>query len=295
MTILNNIKQSILSPKSYQEFSNEPLSFSLKYFYSLVLILAFILTIIISINLVPGLNLLLRNLSATAIKSFPDNLVVTIKAGKVTTNVLEPFFIAMPKDFNNTESSEKKDAALPENFLIIDTRTNFSIDKFNEYKTLFWLTGDSIIGRDRQGIRIINLGKIPDVVIDKPAFVSFVDKISPLIKLIPAFAVLGIFVFLISGFSFKLIHLLFLALFIWLMAKMMGLVLSYKSSYRIGVHAMTLGLIYYALALILPVYVPFLFSLLVLVAAWFNLLPQRKLEKIAKNPPVELPPVEPTK
>ncbi|MDI6821235.1 MAG: DUF1189 family protein [Patescibacteria group bacterium] len=288
MTILNNIKQSILSPKFYQELPQKPFSFSIKYFYSLVLILAFILTIIISINFVPGLSLLLKNLSTTAVKSFPDNLVVTIKTGKVTTNVLEPFFVETPKDFK-VENQENKNVSLPENFLIIDTRTNFSIDKFKEYKTLFWLTSDSIVGRDNQGMKIISLEKIPDMVVDKPAFVSFVDKIRPLIKMIPSLMVVGIFIFLIAGFSFKLIHLILLALLIWLIAKIKGLVINYKQSYQIGIHAMTLGLIYYALTLVLPIRVLFLFSFLVLIVVWLNLLPQKKLEEIAKNLTVELP------
>ncbi|MDI6734083.1 MAG: DUF1189 family protein [Patescibacteria group bacterium] len=288
MTILNNIKQSIFSPKFYQGLTQKPFSFSIKYFYSLVLILAFILTIIISINLVPGLSLLFNNLSTAAVKSFPDNLIITIKAGKASTNVLEPFFVKMPNDFK-AENQKNKEVSSPENFLVIDTKTSFSIDRFKEYKTLFWLTGDSIVGYDDGGIRIMSLEQIPDVVVDKPIFVSFVDKIKPIMKIIPPLAVLGIFAFLIAGFSFKLVHLLILALIILLIAKIKGVVSSYKNSYRIGIHAMTLGLVYYALTLILPISVLFLFSFLVLIVVWLNLLPQKKLDEVAENPPVELP------
>ena len=59
ITILEIFKKSIYSPEFYKGLPSEPFSFSLKYFLKLSTILALVVTIIVSFELIPRLNFFL--------------------------------------------------------------------------------------------------------------------------------------------------------------------------------------------------------------------------------------------
>ena len=86
MGFLSVLKKSVYGPDFYKSLKDQPFSFSLKYFYSLVLVLSVIMCVIFSYIFLPKANLFFFNTKENFIKEFPDSLVINIEKGRVLTN-----------------------------------------------------------------------------------------------------------------------------------------------------------------------------------------------------------------
>ena len=96
MSFLQNIGKSIYSPEFYKELLGLPFSFSLKYFYSLAVVLAVALAVIFSFKIIPAAQPFLQSIGPQVLNYYPDELVITIKNGDVSTNVAEPYLLPLP-------------------------------------------------------------------------------------------------------------------------------------------------------------------------------------------------------
>src|SRR3989338_10092481 len=93
-------KNSISNFSGYKNFLTRSFGVTLKYFYFLLLIMAFIGSIIIAITLIPqapNIDLFVKDAKQLIQVGYPQELVVEIKKGQLTTNVPEPYFIDLPK------------------------------------------------------------------------------------------------------------------------------------------------------------------------------------------------------
>lgn len=67
------------------------------------------------------------------INCYPNDLEAKITNGQAYTNVEEPYFI---KSCEGDQS---------QNLMVIDTKTPYASDKFDEFKVASWVTKDSIV------------------------------------------------------------------------------------------------------------------------------------------------------
>jgi hypothetical protein len=236
MNFLRTIRDSIYSPSFYFGIPKKPFKSAIGYFFLLILILTIIQSILpIRIFLTTG---------QTEIKTFvdrvknfyPAELEVKIENGKASTNVPEPYFI--PSPFNVDDKTVKSNP----NLIVIDTKTPFSIEQFNQYKTYVWLTEDSIVSNNKGQIQINDLSGTPNATINKTLVTGLIDKFSPWLNLITPIVVIGLLIIFYIAYSFRLIYLFFLAFLIWLLTKLVNKPLPYWTSFKIGLYAMTLGL-----------------------------------------------------
>ena len=231
MNFIQNIKDNIYSPSFYNKVLQEKFSKSLRYFLILILILT-VIKLITLINPILAIPTRIQQGLKDTLNCYPQELAIKVSNGQVTTNVQEPYYFK-PCSFISTESD-----------WVIDTKTPYTPQKFEEYKTPFWLTKDSIVyKKSTQEIRIYTLSEVKDFKVDKTLVNSIFDKISPYVKFIgPAllvFAGLGIYLMNLL----RLIHLLILSAIILFLGKIFKKKLTYQQSYKVGLHALTLGLI----------------------------------------------------
>ena len=241
MSFFNKVKNSTYSPEYYRELMTQPFSYSLKYFFLLTLVFMVLFTLRFSVLYLPEINKTLGSVGATIIDRYPQELEVNVKDGIVSTNVEEPYYIKIPDaqkaDFGGSESDI-------ENFIVIDTKNEPSIDSLDKYKTFVLVTKNYIVAKEDNGkITMNSLKEMPDISINKNSVIQFTEKYSPYLKfLIP---ILILFVFIGSFFlvAFELVYLLIAALFIWLIASVKGAGIGYKKSYQLGIHLITLPLL----------------------------------------------------
>jgi hypothetical protein len=282
MKLIDDIKSSVYNPAFYSEVLNKPFSYSLKYLVSLMGLLALVATILFSIFTLPDIIKYINEFESRALSYYPGELEITIKDGKVTTNVTEPYFIKMPKEFKNTNSdfNNKSAETAPkademENLLVIDTKSPLTVDLFKGYKTAALLGADSFIYyKDNGVVNIQPLSQASDVVINKAKVSLIVGGLMPYIKALPVILVPVVFIVMLAGLILsKLFYLIFGAFLIWLLAMMKNKKLEYKKAYQIGLHAITLGVVLESTIFwFYPVLeFPFLFTILMLAVVWVNL------------------------
>lgn len=233
MRFLTQIKKSIYGPEFYQAASLVPFKEALKYFSKLISIAALVAMVIFSFIFVPTVTAVFsKNGVDNLLSQFPAELTLTLKDGKVSTNVPEPYMIPVPPSDRATGKT---------NFAVIDTKTVASAENFSKYSTILLITSDYIIGEKSNGqITIQNFKGIPDMVLNRATITSFADKILPYLKIvIPLLLLLVFFGFLIGAYIANLVSLLLLTLIVWIVGKIRKTGITYGTYYKLGLYGVT--------------------------------------------------------
>lgn len=269
--LISHIKQSVFSPEYYHELLSRPLGYSWKYYSALAMLIAMFLTIVSSIPLVPRVNKATHELPAKFFVYYPDALELHVQNGVITSNVEEPYFLPVPEMFKS-EFSQNPNI---EHFAVIDTKTPISLDAFRAYKTVMWVGGNALAFYDnQQGIRIEPLPKDSTYVVNETTLRSIEGRIAPYYGFFAPAMVLMIFVGLMLALAVNFAYLVVGAIFILLFARfILKQKWSYGTSYRIGLHAITLPLLADTLFSIVGVNIlslPFLQTALMLAVVYVN-------------------------
>lgn len=182
------------------------------------------------------------------VETYPKELKLTLKEGKITTNVKEPYFIDLAED--------KKASIEPfKHFIALSTKGN--PEDIKNLDSLFLLTSDNLIfseGTVSGNYRVVSLAntlsKIPNgVSMDKSLFTSILDKFSPYaIKILPGI-IIGISLLILIlypllrgtfGFIFEAVFLLPAALVLFIGAKIAKRKLSFAKMYQMSLHGATI-------------------------------------------------------
>lgn len=275
MKFIENIKFSIYNPEHYKEILNKPFSFSLRYFLSLAVLIAVISTIVFSFSILPKFNKFVAEVSPKILNYYPENLEVTVKSGKVSTNVPEPYFIKLPSDFKNSDQGDGIEPPIEkmDNLLVIDTRSPLTAELFRSYKTAALLGYDSFAYDDNGAIKIQPLDQSINGVVTKEKVSAVLNKVMPFVKVLPLVLVPIVFVGVWLGIVLgNLIYLIFGAFMIWIFARIIKKDFSYGKSYQIGLHAITIGVILEATIFwFYPnLEFSFLFTIIMLAVIWVN-------------------------
>ncbi|MFA6190358.1 MAG: DUF1189 family protein [Candidatus Staskawiczbacteria bacterium] len=279
MNIIEKIKDSIYGPKYYKEILEKPFSYSFKFLLVFALLFALVFTIVVTIKFIPLANMLAEKAPQLA-NYFPEELKVTIKDGIASTNVVEPYFIKMPEELKNEMAKSAivngVEPKTLENFIVIDTKNKFDLDTFSSYKTIAWLTADSVIYMDDNNkVSISSLSEVDNFYLDRGVIVNFINTLKPFIAVLYPIVFVGAYIVGFIIVMLEMIYLLIGALLIWLVAKIKGIKIGYQKAYQLGVHLIIPVIIITSiLSLISSKLVsPFLIvdSILLIIFAWLNL------------------------
>jgi hypothetical protein len=269
------VKNSIYNPQFYKDIEQEKMVVSVKYFAKLAFFVACVVAIF---PIVGGIGLLtwksdmLADARMQVVETFPQELVFQINHGQISTNVNEPYAIALP-DAIRKELASDDDLYSVSNLIVINTQKPIEVGDFQEYETAVILGGDEIgIFDVRKGkLQIQSLKKFDmTYTLDRTSFESLVATAWRIGKIIGVVALVLlpflIFAGLLIGYA---VYLLFGALFIWLAAKVTQKSLTYKQSYKLGLHLVTLPLIA-SFVLSFLLHMPFMFTLVLFATAFAN-------------------------
>jgi len=272
MNIFVKIKNSIYNPKYYEEILEKPFSYSLKYYLVFALLFALVFTIVVTVRFIPVVNLMSGKAPQLA-NYFPQELTITVKDGKASTNVAEPYFIKVPQEYKNRQGASS-DAVNLDNYVVIDTKNKFDLDTFYSYKTAALLTSNSIVYADNNGkVSIYSLSSVKSFTLNRGAIVGFVNKATPFLVYLYPIVFLGAYLVGYGVIMVKLVYLLIGALIIWLVVKIKGLKIGYKKSYQAGMHLMTAAIIITSIlgAISNKLTFTYLFTILLVLATLLNI------------------------
>ncbi len=268
--LLTTARGSIYNPQFYRELLTKPFSYSLKYYSAFTLLLIVVLTIATSIPLIARANKVAREFPKKFFEYIPDQLEVTVTKGIVSTNVEEPFSFPVPTVFR--ESLDKEGIT---NLLVIDTLTPFSIAQFDDFKTLAWLGSSQWVYRDTNegGLKIQPLDPKVSLVVNETKLRGYESTLSKYYRYIGPIIALIIFITLCFIYVGYLVYLLFGALLVFFMLKVMKSEVAYSKAYQIGLHAVTLPILLQVLFTLsgIPLFnIPFIPTLILLTIVYIN-------------------------
>ena len=266
-TFLCVFKNSLVNFDYYREVLTTKFSFSLKYFYGLLVVTSFIsfLPLIFGVLFfIPQWPATESKIKTMAESAYPANLVLTVKDGQLSTNVREPYYVDAP-------------GQLDKHLVAIDTKG--SADDYVKYNSYILLTKKSFVSPksgSNSNLEIVPLADLQDnITVNQDTYIEMLGKVYPYFQYaVPLLWGLAVFLltvgpFLLGGLvlPFKLLHLLIFSVvahFILLMAKKK---LSYVETYKMALHASTLPIIFFTLLAIfgLNPTVPFGYSIVLAV------------------------------
>jgi len=271
MGFFKKIKSSVFDPHFYAQIKHQGLWAALKYFFLFILLLVSINTVLLAYDLGVKIPQEIKNFINESVNSYPSDLEVNIDEGQVSTNAQEPFFVPLPGGGIDGGSSAVN------NLLVIDTQTPFSSTQFDQYKTVFWLTKDSLFYANREyDQRSIALKDVDNFTINKAFVQSLTNTISPWLTLVGPGLIILTVIGLFLSYTFNLIYFLLLAVLIFFLSAIFKWGLNYSTSYKTAIYSSTLAFIIDLILFNTGIYTgffgfPFLFTLIALCITTINL------------------------
>lgn len=249
-----DIKTAVTGENFVSTFSERGLGTAIWYHYRVALIVAVVFTLSAALFIVPAL--LKFSVADFVSEYYPDNLVVTIEDGAVSTNVDEPYAVPLdgkdPYTVTDTNSRVPDTKKSPAHALVIDTRTIEPLTAMDTYDTYALLTKNQILVRDDGEIRVFKLTDIT-FTISESEILSVALMLRPVVFVfIVIFTIL--FPFLIAAGSLvgSLFVALLFALIVLLIGRVHDLALSYKKAYVLTLYLLTLPLMFTLLDNFIP-------------------------------------------
>lgn len=238
---LRTFGKSTFSLTYYHEIVKAPFLFSLKYFIVFSITLGLGLTFLLSWAILPYLTTFTSRVNNRISNLYPNDLIIELKDGQLTTNQAEPIRFPLPYElFMATPPAISDQNQL---YLItIDTRKKPR--DIADSKSIFFITRETISVKDSTddaSYRAYPLKEFGDAHIDKDTVTKSLLSLKPLWDFLPYLAVLVILggcVLLLP--VTKLIFLLFMTVLVWPLTHLFKLNLSYQKLVQIGLHALTL-------------------------------------------------------
>jgi hypothetical protein len=241
MNIFKKIWKSIYGPEFYADLANKGTGFSVGYYVKFILLVSIITMIVVSAVFIPLSRVFLSDNSInTFVAMYPADLNLNVKDGILSTNVVEPYKIALP-----SIKALDKNLSKIENFAVVDTKVStISLESFKQYNTMVLLTKDSVVVMKDGGLQIIPFTPVKEELnINRQTITKFSYSVAPvfrkLVWLTPIFVYVGSFI----ANLFMLVTFFIFALLTWLILVLLKKSGGYMHSYRVTIHAMTLGMI----------------------------------------------------
>jgi hypothetical protein len=258
-----SFRRSILDSSYYADVAKAKFSFSLKYMYLLMGFSVAIGTLplfIFALTALPGIS---KNIPATKAKiaeAFPKDLSITIAHGELSTTAQQPYVVKLSQITHDPKDNL--------NLLTIDTSATF--DDYAGMKTSVLMTKKYMVYPDRNGqsyqVMQYSDSTVPleiNPITYHDAIVRFVwpvlDRSNLIMGGLMVLWVLILPLISMSKVSLTLLALLFLTLASLLIFRVQKLNYSYKTLFRMGMHAITLSVVVDTFLSLLNYDIPYLY------------------------------------
>lgn len=269
MSFLNKIKSSVHDPVFYADVVEGRETGPFKYYLKLSLVLALVFSVTSSFMVVPRMKEFLVSAKSKIELNYPKELEVKIQGGVASTNAVEPYLVPVPLDLKVMDEDVKDF----DNILVIDTKNDFTLERFNSYNTVILLTKDSfVVEGDNGRVNITPLKDIPNFTVNYENVTKVLARSESISRVLSGALPLLILVGVFIAYMFKLVYLLFVALLVMVIGKIKKLNLNFKKSYAVSMYAVTLptllSALFFFFGMPMPMLVP---TVILLVVVWVNL------------------------
>ena len=236
------IKDAVINFDKYLGFSEEKLSIAIKYIIKLALIFTLIITIALTVKIVQeAKNIIVSFQNEAPEFSFQNNELVIDGDNQKIVEGDENGYFGFIVDTQNVNLSDVKETG--------------------DYQRVIAILKDKISIRDVEGVEASltykELSKDYDLSsVNKNSTVQFLSG-SNMIKIYIIFAVIMFVYFFIAYLIQFLLDILLLSVVGYLLSKLVGVKLNYKSIFNMSSYAITLSIILYLLYLIISLFTGF--------------------------------------
>ncbi len=229
--------KSLTSPSYAKDIVKTNFSFSLKYFAVLAFVASIFSVVVMAKDVTQDLFLTLSSVEETIVSSYPEDLIITLENGELSTNQPEPKIFEFPE---RTEGD-------PENLLVFDS--NGTLEDLNNYDTLILVNKTNVLVRGNGNIEVYPLADFPNTQITSETVRELAVSARPFLNALPYIALFFVFIAtLVYYFGFRLVYLIIVAAILGLVGLLAGLKLKFAKYYQIAIHAITLPLVIEVLA-----------------------------------------------
>lgn len=272
--------KSLSSLNYYKDVVLAPLSFSVKYFFMLTILVSIGISGVTTILAFPKIQKGINTFVNTASSYYPDDLIITSKSGQVSINKPEPYIVPFPK--SDTPTNELQLKEVPLNLIVFDS--NGTLDDMEKYKTLILVNKSNLLVKTQDKIEVRSFKDYPDGTLTKQDVVKTINSVKPFLSFIPVIMFVAVlFVTLLYYSGIKFVLLLPVALLLMLAGNIKKLQMPFSKYLQIALHTFTLPLMVELISMIAkyPIKLPLWFFILNLL---FGILVVSKLPE--KQTPV---------
>jgi len=131
---------------------------------------------------------------------------------------------------------------LPSNFMVF--YKNGTIEDLEKYDAFMLVNAKNVIVQNTNKIESYPISEVPDGEFNKNSLLSAIENVKKIIGPIEiGIIVLMSFFVILYNFVYRAFYLLFVGAFVWIISMVSGAGHTFKQSYRISLHAMTLPVV----------------------------------------------------
>ena len=271
-TFVYVLKNSISSPKYYNDIVKSKINFSIKYFLALSFLVSVISVIGYSIIYLPKYISEIKISYQSIEEGFPEDFVIEFKDGSWSSNKEEPVIIK--------KIDLGKDNKLPQNLFVFDKEG--TIEKIDEYNTMFLINSENILCKtDTEGVVAQPLKNIPNGKLDKNLLNEKMQTVKKVIGFLPYLLPLALLIptFLFEYVGGSIFIILISAVGVYIASISTRKKIDFKSSFQICIHASTIPMILRAFSTVSPVVYGFILNWLLFIILAVSLFFRFRMEE----------------
>ena len=271
-TFVYVLKNSISSPKYYNDIVKTKINFSIKYFLALSFLVSVISVIGYSIIYLPKYISEIKISYQSIEEGFPEDFVIEFKDGSWSSNKEEPVIIK--------KIDLGKDNKLPQNLFVFDKEG--TIEKIDEYNTMFLINSENILCKtDTEGVVAQPLKNIPNGKLDKNLLNEKMQTVKKVIGFLPYLLPLALLIptFLFEYVGGSIFIILISAVGVYIASISTRKKIDFKSSFQICIHASTIPMILRAFSTVSPVVYGFILNWLLFIILAVSLFFRFRMEE----------------
>ena len=271
-TFVYVLKNSISSPKYYNDIVKSKINFSIKYFLALSFLVSVISVIGYSIIYLPKYISEIKISYQSIEEGFPEDFVIEFKDGSWSSNKEGPVIIK--------KIDLGKDNKLPQNLFVFDKEG--TIEKIDEYNTMFLINSENILCKtDTEGVVAQPLKNIPNGKLDKNLLNEKMQTVKKVIGFLPYLLPLALLIptFLFEYVGGSIFIILISAVGVYIASISTRKKIDFKSSFQICIHASTIPMILRAFSTVSPVVYGFILNWLLFIILAVSLFFRFRMEE----------------
>ena len=227
---------SLTSITYYKDILRSNRKLSIKYFVVLASLASLVTSLNLAFKVTPNVRSTIDKVLSQMEAMYPNDLV--IKTENNTWQINKPEPLVMPF----VDAQEMEQQKLPKNFIVFSKQG--TIDDLEKFDTFILVNEKNVIVRGSDKIESYPLKDVPNGEFNKQKMTTAINNLRGFLGFLEAgIIVLLSFFVILYNFAFRVVYLFVVAAIVWIIGIVASSNLTYRQSFRIGLHTMTLPIV----------------------------------------------------